>query len=1138
MRRTFLLFVLIALILGSQCFAQEATGKIIGTVTDPAGAVIPGAEVIVTNIATQVINTAITDKDGVYQILHLPIGQYKVTARHTGFKAVVTKAYSLEINQSLRIDLGLAVGGAAETIEVTGNATTVEAYNSTIGASITEAPIVNLPLNGRNVLDLAKLQTGVVEQNPGNGAAGSFSIAGSRTDSVTFLLDGGSNNNLLDNGVVFNPNPDTVAEFRILQSNYLAEYGRNSGGIISVVTKSGTNQFHGSAFDYIRNDAFNANSFFNNLYGLPRDVLKRNQFGGTIGGPIKKEKLFFFVGYQGQRQTEQQTVGPLSTFTSKEITGDFSQSAGKSAVASFLADNPYFQADPVKRAQGIIDPTKIDPVAQNYIKAGLIPSTANGVLISKASAKTDFDELTTKLDFNFSANDRLSATLGWVRAPGTRPFAGGATTPFPVNDNSHTYFLNVAYTKAITPNLLNEARVTAQRLNQMQGTPSVKLPTSNQLGIQNSPDLATGPAIIYLWDSGILSGFSYRGPLTKVNNTFNYSDTLSWLKGHHMMKFGALFSPYQNNTIYAYEVNGEFDFYGSSTYVGTGAEFADFLLGLPDEYIQYGNAPSNIRSKSYGFFAQDEWRITHNLTLNFGLRYEYNSPKLDTQGRSFSLVPGAQSARFINAPQGLLFPGDQGAPAGANLPDKNDFAPRFGFAWSPFSNNKMSIRGGIGMFYDVLKGEDNLQFNGQAPFFGYSDLTDYYYPTGVTGPVGFLSDPYGSIGAANPFPSKPPANNIDFDANGFLPFGGSSVYFVDPHLRTPYVFHYNLAVERELPGGMLASAAYVGSTAHKLTSIVDANPFILGTTDRILNLQPNALSYSYSYTDEFRNVVNQSYSSFQASLRKQASSANNWTGATYFTLGYTWAKNIDNASGFREGSSRVSYYQPNKDRAVSDMDVAHRITFSGQWDVPFDKAWSSGPKRLTKGWGVFPILTWRTGFPIDLRGYLARNRKTPGPSGAGDSNLVRPNLAGDGIVTVNPYRDINDNGALWVPISNFITTPQSYGFCDPSWTADQCDARFNAKGWVPYQASYGTDPRNSFRGPGRTNMDFAVGKSTQLWSEKTALDIRVEMFNVFNHTQFDNPDSTHLNPADSATFGRITSTAEPRIIQLSARITF
>ncbi len=508
------------------------------------------------------------------------------------------------------------------------------------------------------------------------------------------------NNDLLANEVVYNPTPDAVAEFRILTSNYSAEYGRNAGGIVSVVTKSGTNVVHGSAFDYLRNDALDANSFFNNRNDVAKQVLKRNQFGFTLGGPVViprvvhgKDKFFWFVNYAGQRQIQALNTSQLPVYTPQELQGDFSQTGP--LVADFLTGqgayaastsldptnpgyqplcpqltpcvHPYWQSDPTKAAQGIIDSTKFSPVAQKYIQGGLIPTSPSGVKIAQASSQDNSDQFTAKLDVQLNSKDKLTGTLGWSREPVLNPFsfAFGSTPAdaygYGSIGNHHREFVNLAWSRSFSANLLNEARFTAQRINIAQAFPAKSLPTPGQLGIGITPDQSTGPTIIGFY-RGLTLGFSPQGPTTEINNTFAASDTLTWVKSKHTMKFGFLFSPYENNTHYDFYVNGEFDFYDTATSVGSGNSFADFLMGLPDEYYQFGAAPSNIRSKSYFSFAQDEWHIRKNFVVTYGLRYEYNSPKLDTQGRSFSVLPGKQSTRFVNAPIGLLFPGDAGRP--------------------------------------------------------------------------------------------------------------------------------------------------------------------------------------------------------------------------------------------------------------------------------------------------------------------------------------------------------------------------------------------------------------------------------------------------------------------------------------------
>jgi Carboxypeptidase regulatory-like domain/TonB-dependent Receptor Plug Domain len=384
--------------------AQDATGRLFGTVYDPQGAVIVAAQITVTNTATQVARNATTDNEGQYQVLALPIGNYKVKTEHAGFRTVISKEQKLLINQALRIDIKMEVGSASETVDVGAEAAPVETVNPTLGQSITGRTLSNMPLNGRDMLDLALLQPGVTESNDDNGGAGNYSIAGGRTDSITYLMDGGLNNDLLDNSNVLDPNPDAVAEFRLLASDYTAEYGRNSGGIISVVTKSGTNQIHGSAFEFVRNRDLDANDFFNIQQGLPRLDPKRNQFGATLGGPIVKNKAFFFVAYQGQRQVEAIPVIDSPVFTPQELQGDFSNaSTGGSpdpGVVAFLTANPYFAASTNGGAANAqINPATFDPVAQNYINAGLIPSTPGGLLSTSEEAQDNRNELTTKFDF-------------------------------------------------------------------------------------------------------------------------------------------------------------------------------------------------------------------------------------------------------------------------------------------------------------------------------------------------------------------------------------------------------------------------------------------------------------------------------------------------------------------------------------------------------------------------------------------------------------------------------------------------------------------------------------------------------------------------------------------------------------------
>jgi carboxypeptidase family protein/TonB-dependent receptor-like protein len=1159
--------------------AQNAAGRIIGNVTDPSGAAISGGGVTVINVATQVSQHVVTDKDGYYQVLSLPIGSYSVAIEKEGFQRQVFENQVLQINQSLRVDAKLALGARNETIEVKDQVGGVETVNSTIGETITGAAIQQAPLNGRNVLNLALLQGGVTESNDDNTSAGSYSIAGGRTDSVTYLLDGGLNNNLLDNSVVYNPNPDAIAEFRILESNYSAEYGRNGGGIISVVTKSGTNEWHGSVFEFLRNDALNANTFFNNEAGLPRDVLKRSQYGGTFGGPISiphlvhgKDRFFFFVGYQGQRLSQlqtNQTSGKITVFTPGEVTnGDFSAFGnggvpGPAAcpnrdpgIAGFLQTHPFFQADPAKAACAIIDPTTFNPVSLNLIAKGLMPENAAGAITPSGPHTSNNNELTMKFDLLLTQKDKLTATIGGFRNPILDSFSTSTNTAFanvpgyPVTTQSNNYFVNLAYNRTITPNLVNEVRFITQRNFTEQAVPAANLPSPAALGFSITPDAPSGPPIIEINSNALTTGFTFSGPTTLVNNTFGVTETLSWVRGRHNLKMGGGFSGYQNNQVFDFLINGSFNFDGGAT----GNGFADFLLGVPTFYQQGPAAPSNIRSKSTYGFLQDEWRLTKKLTLSLGLRYEYSSPKYDTEGRTFSVIPGLQSTVFPGAPEGLVFPGDKGAPNGVNFPVTNNWAPRVGFAWDPKGDGKTSIRGGFGIFYDILKAEDNFQFNGQPPFFSEAAIG---FPTGAQIPstqssiLTFFNDPFGSTGTPNTFPSQPVDHQMSF-AN-ILPFGGGSLFFVDPHLKTPYTYQYNLSVQREVARNTVLEVSYLGSSSHGLTGLQDVNPFTPGSTDRILNLgtgdttcpdetggNPNLIGCSFGPISEFRNVTKASYNGLVVNLTKQISNSAIF-GRTYFTLGYTLSHEIDNVSGFRQRNSTVPSLQPDLLRASGDTDVRDRITFSGGWDLPFDHMWESGPKRLTQGWSLFPIVTWRTGFPLDVAANLASafDAGSEGPSGVGDPLVVRANVVGP-TSTFNAHNSQTFGGVT----GNYYFNPGSFSNaqcgdtndpppCTPGPGIFPSDAQVVAN---PSLATYGTLPRNFLRGPGRTNFDLALSKTTSLIGERLKMEFRAEFFNILNHTEFANPDTNILD--QGGTFGQILTTADPRIIQLAVRFTF
>lgn len=1119
---------------------QNYAGSIAGTVRDAQLQPIGGAQVEVSDALSGLRRGTTTNGDGSYQLAGLPVGTYRITAGHAAFVDSVSSDQRVDFGQNITVDFVLQLKSVEQSIRVGATVSEVETVQPVVGETVSTDAVQHLPLNGRDTLQLALIEAGATPAPASPYAAtgvrtGEFALTGGRDSAVTYLLDGGENTSFVYGLPTITPNPDMVEEFQVMLNNYSVEFGRTNGGVINIITKSGTNQWHGTAFDYLRNEALDANYYFNNEVGQPRALLRRNQFGGTLGGPIVRDRVLFFFGYQGQRQTQAIVNQGIGTFTPAELQGNFSGNAG---VAAFLTANPYFQPNAALAAQGVIDPSKIDAVAQKYIATGLIPATSAGVITPVGIADDNREEYLGKIDFNISQKQRITGTFDASSNRTLYPFLTPGEAPdvagFPGRDDLNGYFANITLTSTPRGNLVNEFHLVAQRNRVKLNMPAASLPGPAQVGFSGIvPDEAPAPPQLNFLNSGLQLGNNLFGPVNYADTTLQGSELLMITKARHTIKAGGSFSALGNNIQSGYLVNGAYYFAGTST----GSDLADFLLGLPTAFYQGERGANAIRSQRYLGFVEDQWKVRPTLTITFGLRYEYDTPKTDPGGRIEALIPGLQSVRYPNAPLGLVFSGDPGAPTGTTFPDRRDWSPRAGFAWDVFGDHRTSVRGGFGVFHDMLLGIDNEYETGSPPFArvgAVQCLAPCSAPASGGGPFSFLADPYGSTGTPDPFASPfPRPKTLNFATEGFLPFGDSSG-FVDPHERTPYTFQYNLSLQHEFSGGILAEADYVGSASRKLTAYMDGDPIIPGTTTYLLNTQPGL-----QIPDAFGpapyvsiNGANASYNSLLVQARRRLGGGGLF-GRTLFTVAYTWSHEIDDADGLFRDNQQVPYYDHSEFRASGAEDIRQRAVITAQWPAPSVNDGRGWLGKLTADWTIYGIYTVQTGMPIDVTaGLPVLGDGIPGPSGAGDQNLVRPDALGPAI-SLDPgvTRSFTVNGQT--VSGNFFFSPLSVA--NPACYSSDAIPGSGAPGECP-AFTYGTLPRDAFRGAGRSNLDFAADKQIRLPGERWRVTLRVEFFNIFNHTQFANPVGSV--PVTSPLLGQATSTFDPRIGQLSLRFLF
>ena len=794
--------------------AQDISASIHGTVTDESGGIVSGAKVTAINTDTGFQRGTVSSSQGAYVLVELPVGRYRVEAEAQGFKKYVQEGISLDVNQQATVAVHLAVGTATQEIQVTSDAPMIESTSTNLGQTVGEREILDLPLNGRNFTQLGLLQTGVVPLTPGLLEAGgsaragqAYAVNGQRPESNNFLIDGADNFDTVDGGLVMEPPIDAIAEFRILTHTANAEFGHSTGSTTNIITRSGTNQYHGTAWDFFRNNAMDAKSFFADSV----EPLHRNQFGGVFGGPIKKDKTFVFLYYEGVRDTNGETT--LATVPSNaERTGNFADQCplnnGTFNAQGLCIDNTSGQLSPngqlINEFSGQPIPNNqlpfINPISQALLSYYPLANDGPFTYVGTQTLTSSTDQFGVRVDHYLTNRDTLNFRYSYGQLSQVDPLpTGGANVPgFPVGENQRNQNFVAQETHAFSPTLVGILRASYLRNKFLLGT-NINHTDPASLGFEYQPSLeqAIGPPFIQVGGYASI-GDPITGPRNTYQNTYDFSGSLTWIKGRHQYKFGGGYQYDQINVLQGIATNGFFVF---ATFPVNNA-FASFMFGQPVVFLQGGgNFYRALRGQSFNLYAQDTWKLSSRLTVNYGLRYEVPSPYTEIHNYQNLWIPGRQSVVFPTAPAGLVYPGDPGVPSGLIPTERDAFAPRVGLAWDVRGDGKWLVTSAYGIFYDP-------------------------YYTGQGGP---LQDPI----SAPPYLQTPQISvpNFGDPFNGQNPFNGSfaqpmTLLVLNPNLRLPYAQDWNLNIERALGSDWLLEVGYIGTKGTKLPRFIEANPAV------------------------------------------------------------------------------------------------------------------------------------------------------------------------------------------------------------------------------------------------------------------------------------------------------------------------
>ncbi len=1072
--------------------AQTVTATILGTVTDPSGAAVSPATVTVNNEATGRSNSAVTDDAGGYLFPLLPIaGSYSLTVEANGFRKFLQRGIVLRVNENVRVDAVLSIGAVSDTVEVVGAPPQIDTRNSVLGTVIESKTIVEIPLNGRNPIQLASLVAGVTFINAPSvftwRGGSTLSVNGSRANTNEFLVDGGRYAGGYQNNGLNLPSPDALQEFKLITNTFAAEYGRNAGSVFNTVVKSGNNALHGALWEFLRNDKLNARNFFLNQPGQKVAKLRQNQFGFTAGGPAIKNRLFWFGSYQGLR-IGQESLRDSFLPTASERAGFFT-----TPIRDPTTGQPI---PPDAQGRYFISPSRFDPITLKITSQFLPLPQADGRLTVLGQQPVRTNQYVAKADANISSKNSMSFTLLLDRT--------ARTDPFPFNNSVVGYQTLVAGnnsglatltdTHVFSPGLLNQARVSYHRLREPQGcsNPQQSLRTLGSRSFIDDPRIPDrNPSFNVAGRFALASGLC---GIYEDSASRQASDNMTWIRGRHTLKFGADLEKL-STAIIAFCCGSE----GAYTFNGqiTGNAAADFLVGRPNLYTRASAGGQVVLHWKFGGFFQDDWKISPRLTLNLGLRYFLQTPdktdgvigpKGDGKDGKAAFRPGQQSTIYPGAPRGLVYVGDAGIPRGIAETDRKDWQPRVGLAWDPRGNGRTAVRMAYGIFHESTIPDLSGQNNQNQPFILFNTLN---------------APPGGVVNTELGFPNPIPYRAYETPNPAFiLP---ADVVSLNAYYKQPMIQAWSANIQQQVTSNFMVDLAYTGKAASRLQQSVQVNPAVYvpgvdaagNPRSTLANVNARRIyAPVFGRIREAQSIGRSNFHSLQASTRFASKHG------LMFTTAYTWSKSLDTISAFGVGGNLAQdpFDNLRGNRGRSDFDRAHVFALSYVYEVPdlLRGRGGSAARFITGGWELSGITRLSSGAPYSIMAGV--NNSLNG------ENRDRADVAG------NPWgvsgsRPRGERILAWFNTSAFSV---------------------NRTGFV------GNSARNMMRGPAQLNSDLSISKNFPVSERFGRFQFRSEFYNVFNQVRFNNPNNVATSPA----FGRITSALDPRLIQLSLKYLF